>query len=51
MVSGESWNDTQAKFPEDITINPYLLTTDSTQLINFSGDKKVKHLLLENGHM
>ncbi|KAF8518631.1 hypothetical protein BU17DRAFT_48437 [Hysterangium stoloniferum] len=51
MASGEFWNDTQAKFPEDITINPYLLTTDSTHLTNFSGDKKVKPLLLASGHM
>ncbi|KAF8517068.1 hypothetical protein BU17DRAFT_92237 [Hysterangium stoloniferum] len=51
MASGEFWNDTQAKFPEDITINPYLLTTDSTHLTNFSGDKKVKPLLIASGHM
>ncbi|KIJ48385.1 hypothetical protein M422DRAFT_162676 [Sphaerobolus stellatus SS14] len=53
MASGEAWNNIQHEFPEHdgITVNPVILTSDSTHLTNFSGDKKVKPLLISSGHI
>jgi hypothetical protein len=53
MASGEAWNEIQAEFDEaqNITVNPVILTMDSTQLTNLSGDKKVKPLLISSGHI
>lgn len=42
MATGNCWAAHQARAtPEDVTTNPVIITTDSTHLTNFSGDKKV----------
>jgi hypothetical protein len=53
MASGEAWNEIQAEFDESekITVNPVIITMDSTHLTNFSGDKKVKPLSITSGHI
>ncbi|KIJ42963.1 hypothetical protein M422DRAFT_170523, partial [Sphaerobolus stellatus SS14] len=53
MASGEAWNNIQHEFPEcdGITVSLVILKSDSTHLTNFSGDKKVKPLLISSGHI
>lgn len=51
VASGVAWNELQAEFDDDVTIHPYILASDSTHLTNFSGDKKIKPLLITSGHI
>ncbi|KAF8525769.1 hypothetical protein BU17DRAFT_29069, partial [Hysterangium stoloniferum] len=44
------WNELQRKFP-NLTINPFIMTTDSTHLTQLTGDKKVKPLLISSAHI
>ncbi|KAF8523700.1 hypothetical protein BU17DRAFT_85525 [Hysterangium stoloniferum] len=50
IASGEAWNELQRKFP-NLTINPFIMTTDSTHLTQLTGDKKVKPLLISSAHI
>ncbi|KAF8584610.1 hypothetical protein K439DRAFT_1616594 [Ramaria rubella] len=51
MASGDAWHEHQTQFPDGVTINPAIFTTDATHLTNFSGDKKVKPFLVSSGHI
>jgi hypothetical protein len=53
VASGEAWNQIQTEFKSQpqITVMPYILASDSTHLTNFSGDKKIKPLLITSGHI
>jgi len=54
MASGLAWNEMQhemEKVDPEITIHPFILTSDTTHLTNFSGDKKAKPLLITSAHI
>jgi hypothetical protein len=50
-ATAECWHELQKNVPDGVTVMPGILTTDSTHLTNFSGDKKIKPLLITQAHI
>ncbi|KZV91982.1 hypothetical protein EXIGLDRAFT_577075, partial [Exidia glandulosa HHB12029] len=51
MCTADWWAEMQGYYPEDITINPMLVTGDVTHVTNFSGDGKMHPIFVSSGHI
>lgn len=51
IASATVWNTIQCEYPEEVTVLPCIISSDSTHLTNFSGDKKMKPVIISNAHI